>query len=182
MQVSIQNDAGEELAPLETGEVCVIGPAVFVGYFNNPSANASAFRNGFFRTGDYGYVDADGFLYLTGRASDMYISGGYNIYPFEIEEVLLTHPQIAEVAVVGAPDNVWGEVGVAVCVLRAGTTEAPDIASYLVSRLPKFKIPKKFFFWSELPKSGYGKVPKALLRNELKARGLLDDASLGRTS
>ena len=120
MQVSIQGDDGRELKPFETGEICVIGPAVFAGYYDNPEANAKAFRDGWFRTGDLGHMDEEGFVYITGRASDMYISGGSNIYPREVEEKILTHPAIGEVAVLGVPDPVWGEVGVAVCVAREG--------------------------------------------------------------
>ena len=120
MQVSIQDDDGRELKAFETGEICVIGPAVFAGYYDNPEANAKAFRDGWFRTGDLGHVDEQGFVYITGRASDMYISGGSNIYPREVEEKILTHPLIAEVAIVGVPGPVWGEVGIAVCVAREG--------------------------------------------------------------
>ena len=120
MQVSIQDDNGRELKPFETGEICVIGPAVFAGYYDNPEANAKAFRDGWFRTGDLGHVDEEGFVYITGRASDMYISGGSNIYPREVEEKILTHPAIGEVAVVGVPDPFWGEVGIAVCVRARG--------------------------------------------------------------
>ncbi len=111
-----------EVAAGETGEICVCGLAVFAGYYNNPDANAKAFRDGWFRTGDLGHMDAQGFLFITGRASDMYISGGSNVYPREIEEKMLTHPAIAEVAILGVPDRTWGEVGVAVCVLRAGAS------------------------------------------------------------
>jgi fatty-acyl-CoA synthase len=106
----------------------------------------------------------------------MYISGGSNIYPREVEEKILTHPAIGEVAIVGVPDPVWGEVGIAVCVRRAGAgavTEA-DMAGFLAPKVPRYKMPKRFFFWDELPKSGYGKVPKRLVRAELEARGLLD--------
>jgi len=176
MQVSIQDDAGREVKPGETGEICVIGPAVFAGYYDNPEANAKAFRDGWFRTGDLGHMDAQGFVYITGRASDMYISGGSNIYPREVEEKILTHPAIGEVAVLGVPDPVWGEVGVAVCVPNQGT-KAPsesDMAGYLATKLPRYKMPKRFFFWDALPKSGYGKIPKRLVRDELEARGLLD--------
>jgi fatty-acyl-CoA synthase len=120
MQISIQDDGGREIGAGETGEICVCGPAVFAGYYDNPEANAKAFRDGWFRTGDLGHLDTQGFLYITGRASDMYISGGSNVYPREIEEKVLTHPAIAEVAIVGVPDQMWGEVGVAVCVLRGG--------------------------------------------------------------
>ena len=127
MQVSIQGDDGRELKPFETGEICVIGPAVFAGYYDNPEANAKAFRNGWFRTGDLGHMDEEGFVYITGRASDMYISGGSNIYPREVEEKILTHPAIGEVAVLGVPDPFWGEVGIAVCVPREGAGAVSEL-------------------------------------------------------
>jgi fatty-acyl-CoA synthase len=176
MQVSIQGDDGHELKPFETGEICVIGPAVFAGYYDNPEANAKAFRNGWFRTGDLGHMDDEDFVYITGRASDMYISGGSNIYPREVEEKILTHPAIGEVAVLGVPDPFWGEVGVAVCVPREGQDAVSELelATFLATKVPRYKMPKRFFFWEALPKSGYGKVPKRLVRNELEARGLLD--------
>jgi fatty-acyl-CoA synthase len=176
MQVSIQDDQGRELKPFETGEICVIGPAVFAGYYDNPDANAKSFRDGWFRTGDLGHVDEEGFVYITGRASDMYISGGSNIYPREIEEKILTHPAVGEVAVLGVPDPIWGEVGVAVCVPREGAkaVSEAEMAAFLGPKVPRYKIPKRFFFWEALPKSGYGKIPKRLVRDELEARGLLD--------
>ncbi|MEH2501704.1 fatty-acyl-CoA synthase [Bradyrhizobium sp. AZCC 1578] len=176
MQVSIQGDDGRELKPFETGEICVIGPAVFAGYYDNPEANAKAFRDGWFRTGDLGHMDEEGFVYITGRASDMYISGGSNIYPREVEEKILTHPAIGEVAVLGVPDAFWGEVGVAVCVARegAGAVSEAELAAFLAPKVPRYKMPKRFFFWEALPKSGYGKIPKRLVRDELEARGLLD--------
>jgi fatty-acyl-CoA synthase len=176
MQVSIQDDNGRELKPFETGEICVIGPAVFAGYYDNPEANAKAFRDGWFRTGDLGHMDEEGFVYITGRASDMYISGGSNIYPREIEEKILTHPAVGEVAVLGVPDAMWGEVGVAVCVAREGAkpVSEAEMAAFLSPKVPRYKMPKRFFFWDALPKSGYGKIPKRLVRDELEARGLLD--------
>ncbi len=176
MQVSIQDDEGRELAPNQSGEICVIGPAVFAGYYDNPEANAKAFRNGWFRTGDLGHMDEEGFVYITGRASDMYISGGSNIYPREIEEKILTHPAVGEVAVLGVPDPTWGEVGVAVCVPREGAkpVSEAEMAAFLGPKVPRYKMPKRFFFWEALPKSGYGKIPKRLVRDELEARGLLD--------
>ena len=177
MQVSIQDDNGRELKPFETGEICVIGPAVFAGYYDNPEANAKAFRDGWFRTGDLGHVDEEGFVYITGRASDMYISGGSNIYPREVEEKILTHPAVGEVAVLGVPDPFWGEVGVAVCVAREGAkpVSEAELAAFLLPKVPRYKMPKRFFFWDALPKSGYGKVPKRMVRDELEARGLLAD-------
>jgi acyl-CoA synthetase (AMP-forming)/AMP-acid ligase II len=174
MQISIQDDAGRELAAGDTGEICVCGPAVFAGYYDNPDANAKAFRDGWFRTGDLGYLDNEGFLYITGRASDMYISGGSNVYPREIEEKVLTHPAVAEVAIVGVPDRMWGEVGVAVCVLRPrAQLNERELLAWLEPKVARYKLPKHVFFWNELPRSGYGKITKKLVRAELKARGCL---------
>ena len=155
----------------------MIGPAVFAGYYDNPEANAKAFRDGWFRTGDLGHMDEEDFVYITGRASDMYISGGSNIYPREVEEKILTHPAIGEVAVLGVPDPFWGEVGIAVCVPREGARRrdrSRDGRRSSPPKVPRYKMPKRFFFWDALPKSGYGKVPKRLVRDELEARGLLD--------
>lgn len=173
IQVSVQDDEGNELPYGETGEICAIGPAVFVGYYDDPAANAKAFRNGWFRTGDLGYMDRDGYLYLTGRHSDMYISGGSNIYPRELEEKILTHGDVAEVAVLGLPDAQWGEIGVAVCVLRPGATLTEEqLLEWMSTRIARYKVPKRVYFWSELPKSGYGKVPKRLVKDELARRGV----------
>ena len=177
MQVEIQNDDGGTVAHGETGEICVIGPAVFAGYHDNPEANAKAFRNGWFRTGDLGHKDEQGFLYITGRASDMYISGGSNIYPREIEEKILQHPGVSEVAVLGTPDPLWGEVGIAVCVAREGFAQADiDLRGWLEERIAHYKMPKRFVFWNEMPKSAYGKIAKKLIREELARRGELEPA------
>lgn len=176
MQLSIQDDHGNEVAPGETGEICVIGPAVFAGYFDNPQANAKAFRNGWFRTGDLGHMDDAGYLFITGRQSDMYISGGSNIYPREIEEKILTHPDISEVAVLGIPDPVWGEVGLAVCVPRAGASlDAGAILAWIDGKIARYKMPKRIVFWPEMPKSAYGKIAKTLIREELIKRNELDE-------
>jgi acyl-CoA synthetase (AMP-forming)/AMP-acid ligase II len=174
MQISIQDDDGRELGPGMTGEICVCGPAVFAGYYENPEANAKAFRDGWFRTGDLGYLDEQGFLFITGRVSDMYISGGSNVYPREIEERILEHPAVAEVAVVGVPDPAWGEIGIAVCVPAAGAAlDEADLLAWLDGKIARYKIPRRVCVWDALPRSGYGKVPKALVRQELEARGLL---------
>ena len=174
MQVSIQDENGRELPPGETGEICVCGLAVFAGYYDNPEANAKAFRNGWFRTGDLGHLDEQGFLYITGRASDMYISGGSNVYPREIEEKMLTHPAIAEAAIVGVADKLWGEVGIAVCVLRPDAElNEPELLAWLAPKVARYKLPKRVFFWNELPRSGYGKITKKMIRAELEARGCL---------
>ena len=165
-------ETGAALPTGATGEICVCGPAVFAGYHNNPEANAKAFRDGWFRTGDLGHLDAEGFLFITGRASDMYISGGSNVYPREIEEVLLTHPAILEVAVLGVPDLVWGEIGVAVAVLRPGQAlDEGGLLTWLEGKVARYKQPRRAFFLVDLPKSAYGKVTKLTIRQELAARG-----------
>ncbi|KMK64820.1 acyl-CoA synthetase [Puniceibacterium sp. IMCC21224] len=176
MQVQVQDPEGQECAPGVTGEVAVIGPAVFAGYHDNPKANASSFRDGWFLTGDLGHLDDQGFLYLTGRASDMYISGGSNIYPREIEEKILLHPDISETAVLGMPDPTWGEVGIAVCVARGSAPDTAALLDWLGTRLPRYKMPKQIVFWDEMPKSAYGKITKKLIRAELVARGEIVDA------
>jgi acyl-CoA synthetase (AMP-forming)/AMP-acid ligase II len=174
MQIQVQDDAGEEVMPGETGEICVIGPAVFAGYYNDPEANRKAFRDGWFRTGDLGYMDENGFLYITGRSSDMYISGGSNIYPREIEEKILIHPDISEVAVLGIPDPVWGEVGIAICVIRPdATVDEADLRQWLEGKIARYKMPKRFLFWDTMPKSAYGKIAKKMIREELGRRGEL---------
>jgi len=171
MQVEIQDDAGAPCAPGVTGEICVTGPAVFAGYWQNPEANAKSFRNGFFRTGDLGHMDAEGYVYITGRASDMFISGGSNIYPREIEEKILQHPAVSEVAVFGMPDPKWGEIGVAIASLKDGhALEPSEIGAFLQDKVASYKIPRAFHVWDEIPKSGYGKLAKRLIRDELERR------------
>ncbi|RXN93530.1 acyl-CoA synthetase [Achromobacter aloeverae] len=174
MQVCIQDEQGQAVEPGVQGEICVCGPAVFAGYYNNPEANAKAFRNGWFRTGDLGHMDAEGFLYITGRASDMYISGGSNVYPREIEEKVLEHPAVAEVAVVGVPDATWGEVGIMVCVPRPGQAiDEAAMMAWLEGRLARYKLPRRVYFWDALPRSGYGKITKKLVRDALHERGIM---------
>ena len=180
MEISIQDDDGTELPANTSGEICVTGPAVFAGYYDNPEANAKAFRNGWFCTGDLGYLDEQGYLYITGRASDMYISGGSNIYPREIEEKLLAHPQIGEVAVLGVPDPAWGEAGIAVCVAEPGAVVGEaELLSFLDGKIARYKMPKRFIFIEEMPKSAYGKITKKLVREALEARGLLAGPEAG---
>ncbi|WP_421859382.1 acyl-CoA synthetase [Oricola sp.] len=171
MHVEIQDDDGRPCAPGKTGEICVTGPAVFAGYWQNPEANAKSFRDGFFRTGDLGHMDAEGYVFITGRASDMYISGGSNIYPREIEEKMLLHPAVSEVAVFGLPDPKWGEIGVAVVSLASGEAANPEeIEVFLRERIASYKVPRQFHVWDEIPKSGYGKMAKRLVRAELERR------------
>ncbi len=165
MEIAILKEDGAQCDPLETGEICVRGPAVCMGYDNNEAANAKAFQYGWFHTGDLGHLDHEGFLYITGRQSDMYISGGSNVYPREVEELLLSHGAVSEVAVFGIPDERWGETGVAVIVCKPGEqTSADALAQHLHGRLARYKHPARYYFWPSIPKSGYGKIVKKDLR------------------
>ena len=174
MQISIQGEAGQELDAGQMGEICVCGLAMFAGYYNNAEANAKAFRDGWFRTGDLGYMDQEGFLFITGRMSDMYISGGSNVYPREVEEKMLKHPAVAEVAIIGVPDEVWGEVGVAACVLRAGViVDEAILLAWMADKVARYKLPASIVCVDSLPKSGYGKVTKKEVRELLTSLGHL---------
>lgn len=156
----------------EVGEICCRGPAVFSGYHDNPDATAKALRGGWFHTGDLGKLDERGLLYITGRESDMYISGGSNVYPREVEEVLLTHPAVAEVAILGVPDAKWGEVGVAVVVCREGhSLDRDGVLGHLEGRCARYRWPHHIVFWESMPKSGYGKIVKKDIRQQLVERG-----------
>ena len=173
MEVAILDEAGARLPPDAVGEICVRGPAVFAGYFENEEANRKAFAGGWFHTGDLGRLDSRGFLWITGRASDMYISGGSNVYPREAEEAILTHPAVAECAVAGIPHPKWGEAGVACVVPREGMTlDEAAVLAHLRDRIARYKQPLRVVIWDALPKSGYGKVPKSLVRARLAEEGI----------
>ncbi|MGI9364942.1 MAG: acyl-CoA synthetase [Rhizobiaceae bacterium] len=169
MQVEIQDEGGSTLARGETGEICVIGPAVFSGYYNNPEANQKAFRNGWFRTGDRGHMDEQGFIYITGRESDMYISGGSNIYPREIEEKIMQHDHVRECAVVGLPDAKWGEVGAVALVVEEGFDQ-DEFEAWMNSKVASYKVPRRIELFDQLPTSGYGKITKNLVRAAIAER------------
>ncbi|WOX21316.1 long-chain fatty acid--CoA ligase [Streptomyces solicathayae] len=158
--------SGEEAAPGEKGEIVVSGPNVTPGYWNLPEATAAAFRDGGrFRSGDVATVDADGYVTLVDRLKDMIISGGENIYPAEVEDALLAHPDVAEAAVIGVPDPTWGEVGRAVVVLRSGTSPtAEQLLTHLEGLLARYKLPRSFVLVPELPRNAAGKLLKAPLR------------------
>lgn len=171
MQVSIQDKKGHEVNLGESGEICVCGPAVFAGYYNNPKANEESFNKGWFKTGDLGHMDSKGFIYITGRSSDMYISGGSNIYPRELEEKILTHIDVKEVAVVGMPDSKWGEVGVAAIVLKENaSTNENNLLEWFKLNIASYKAPKRIEFFDELPKSGYGKITKKIVKEKIEKR------------
>jgi fatty-acyl-CoA synthase len=178
VEIGIFDTDGKRLPAGEPGEIRARGQAAFIGYYNDPEATSKAFRDGWFHTGDIGYLDMHGFLFITGRASDMYISGGLNVYPREIEEVILTDDRVDEVAVVGFPHPKWGESGVAVIVPKAGyTLSVDDVAGILNGRIAKFKHPRQVVLWPELPKSGYGKILKREILQRLAETCNFDQAS-----
>ncbi len=159
VEVGIMDEAGRLLAAGSQGEVVVRGPNVTRGYHNNPEANASAFTNGWFRTGDRGVLDSDGYLTLIGRIKELINRGGEKISPLEIDAVLLSHPAVAEVATFGAPDAKYGEEVHAAVVLKASATEA-DLAAHCRNLLADFKVPKVFYITRELPRTATGKVQR----------------------
>ncbi|MBT9464485.1 AMP-binding protein [Hydrogenophaga sp.] len=168
VQVRVADTDGRSLPTGEVGEVLIKGDSVMAGYWLNPEASTAAVRDGWLFTGDVGCLDADGFLTLKDRSKDLIISGGSNIYPREVEEVLLTAPGVAEVAVVGAPDAEWGEVVVAFVVVQSRasvTTEQLD--AHCLAQMARFKRPKRYVLVNELPKNNYGKVLKTELRTRL---------------
>lgn len=158
-------ETGKPVSPGVAGEVMCQGAVVFAGYWNNPDATNSALRDGWFATGDVGYLDDEGFLYLVDRLKDLIISGGENIYPAEVEAVILAHGGIAEVSVVGRPDPRWGEVPVAFAVRKPDLAVAEqDIIDDCRSHLAHFKCPKAVIFLDALPRNGIGKILKPELR------------------
>ena len=168
VEVRVAGADGQALPAGDIGEVLVRGDTVMAGYWRNPEATAAAIRDGWLWTGDMGALDADGFLTLKDRSKDLIISGGSNIYPREVEEVLLTAPGVAEVAVVGAPDPEWGEAVVAFVVPQTGTTlEAFALDAHCLSQIARFKRPKRYEIVDGLPKNNYGKVLKTELRRRL---------------
>jgi len=170
VEVRVMNSDGESLPVGEPGEVCVRGETVMKGYWRNPEATAETIRHGWLFTGDMGCMDEDGFLILMDRSKDMIISGGSNIYPREIEEVLQAHPGVAEVSVVGKPHADWGEVVVAFIVANgnAEVTER-ELDALCLENIARFKRPKEYRFVEALPKNNYGKILKTELRELLNS-------------
>ncbi len=152
---------GSEVGPNTAGELLLRGPIVTPGYWQKPEATAAAFRDGWFCTGDIAVQDEEGYLYIVDRIKNMYISGGENVYPAEVERVLLLHPAIAEAAVAGAPDDKWGEVGCAFVVLRPGeSASAEAILEHCRSHLARYKVPHYVRFLDALPKTDSGKIDR----------------------
>jgi acyl-CoA synthetase (AMP-forming)/AMP-acid ligase II len=166
VDVAIFDDDDKPLPPGERGEIVCRGPQTMARYWEMPEATAKAFRNGWLRTGDIGVMDEDGFFYIVDRKNDMLISGGYNVYPREVEDVLMEFPGVAEVAVVGLPDEKWGDRVVAVVAGPAGL-DGDAVMEFARGRLSGVKRPKQIWVWDELPKSGAGKILRRSVRDEL---------------
>ena len=165
--VRVVNKSGKDVAPGEVGEIIVKGPIQMICYWNDPKQTAETLRDGWLHTGDLATVDEEGFVYMVDREKDMYISGGENVYPAEIERVLGEHPKILEVAVIGVPNEKWGEVGKALIVPKDGNKlSEEEVIEFLRGKLAKYKIPKYVEFTTEFPKTASGKIKKAELRDK----------------
>jgi long-chain acyl-CoA synthetase len=168
IEVRVAGPDGEALAPDEVGELIVRGPSVMTGYWKRPEATAEAIVDGWLHTGDLGRMSADGVVHLLDRAKDMIISGGSNIYAVEVEKVLATHDSVADVAVVGVPDDLWGELVVAVVVPADGHELEPEtLDAFARSQLAGYKVPRRYEALAALPRNAYGKVVKRELRSML---------------
>ena len=156
------------LPPGERGEIVARGPLVMAGYYKNPDATAEASRHGWHHTGDVGYLDSDGYLYIVDRLKDMIITGGFNVYSAEVEQAVLAHPAVLDCAVVGLPDDKWGERVTAIIQPLAGRdVTAEEIRVWVRDRLGSVKAPKQVEIWPDLPRSRVGKVLKADVRSRL---------------
>jgi fatty-acyl-CoA synthase len=170
VEIEIRDEEGRAVARGESGEICLRGPKVTPGYWKDPEKTAAAFFGDWFRSGDIGHLDDDGFLYLTDRKKDMIISGGENVASSEVERVIYELPEVREVAVIGMPDERWGERPVAVVALAKGCKlDLPTLKEYCRSRLASFKVPKELIVRDSLPRNPSGKVLKRVLRAEIEA-------------
>ena len=167
-EIKVVDDEGNELPWGEVGELYIRGPNVTPGYWNNPEATEDSFEDGWLKTGDAARFDDEGFVYIVDRWKDMYISGGENVYPAEVENVIYQLPQIAEAAVIGVPDERWGETGKVFISLKEGQKiEEKDIIEHCLKNLAKFKVPQSIVFVDLLPRNATGKVLKRELREEV---------------
>lgn len=170
-EMRLVDGAGNEAPPGEAGELLIRGPHVFSGYWRNAEATAAALRDGWLYTGDMARRDEDGFLTIAGRFKDMIISGGENVYAAEVEATFLEHPGVAECALIGQPDEKWGEVGLLIVAPAAGVTlSEQELLDFCRQRLARYKAPKRIIFCESLPISPYGKVMKAELKEQYVLR------------
>jgi len=169
MSIEIRGPDGHVLESGEHGEIWIRSPTRMLGYWQLPDATAQALVDGWYATGDGGYLDADGYLFLTDRIKDMIVSGGENVYPAEVEEMLRTHPAVLDAACVGIPDAAWGEVVTAMVELRSGhSASAEELRDFARTRIAGYKCPKQFHFTGALPRTASGKVKRAELRLKLR--------------
>jgi len=168
VEVEIRDASGNRLEKGEEGEICILGPNIMKGYLDNPEETRSAFwQDGWFRSGDIGIFDTDGYIYIVDRLKDMIITGGENVYPREVEEQLYTRPEVEECAVIGLPDKEWGERVAAFIVPKQGQVIEPEqLKSFLKAHLSSFKVPKQFVSVKELPKSPAGKILKREVKKQ----------------
>lgn len=168
VNVAILADDGTQLPRGERGEIVLRSSLVMRGYYKNPEATAEASAHGWHHTGDIGYISDEGFLYIVDRAKDMVITGGFNVYSSEVEQAVMTHDAVADCAVVGLPDEKWGERVTAVVILRPGQTLDPDeLMSFVKEQIGSVKAPKQVEVWDDLPRSKVGKVLKTEVRKQL---------------
>ncbi|MGW1785635.1 acyl-CoA synthetase [Streptomyces sp. NPDC002143] len=166
--VAIMAEDGTILPPGERGEIVIRGSLVMAGYYNNPEATAQVSAHGWHHTGDIGYLDADNYLFIVDRAKDMIITGGFNVYSAEVEQALMRHPAVHEAAVIGLPDEKWGERVTAVVQPTPGHDADPaEITAFVKARIGSVKTPKEIHLWPDLPRSKVGKILKAQIRDEL---------------
>jgi len=166
-EVRIADEDGNELPRGETGELLIRGPNITPGYWNKPEATEAAFIDGFLRTGDAARMDDEGFIYIVDRWKDMYISGGENVYPAEVESIIYQLPQIAEAAIIGVPDERWGEIGKAIVVVKPGEElSEQELITHCLQNLAKFKVPASVAYIDALPRNATGKVLKWELRQD----------------
>jgi long-chain acyl-CoA synthetase len=172
VEVQIRDEQGQALAQGKEGEICIRGRNIMKGYLNNPEGTKEAFwGNDWFRSGDIGVFDENGYLYIVDRVKDVIITGGENVYPREVEEVLYQRPEVQECAVIGLPDKEWGERVTAYIIPQPGKTiDKDELKSFLKTRLAPFKVPKEFHVVSELPKSPAGKILKRELRAQILSK------------
>jgi acyl-CoA synthetase (AMP-forming)/AMP-acid ligase II len=166
-RVKIVDDSDRTLSPGEHGEICAKGKYLMMGYWKNPKLTAEVLKGGWYHTGDMGYLDEEGYIFLTDRKADMIITGGENVYPKEVEEVVYRHPAVRECTVVSAPDAKWGEVVQAVVVLHPGKqVTSEEIIEHCKKELAGYKCPKAVAFWNSIPKTIIGKI----IKKDIKAK------------
>ena len=171
VEMSIRDEHGREVATDAIGEICVRGPSIMKGYWKRPAETAESFYDDWFRTGDLGYKDTDGYFFIVDRIKDMVIVNGMNVYPRKVEDVLYQDPRILEAAVIGEPNETHGEIPVAFIVLQAEqSATAADMRKFCAQRLGNFEVPRKFIFVDALPKNAAGKI----LKRELRKHGEIE--------